>query len=193
MGVYPTSREGALRLLCDSAELAVRGDAARLIVKTAAEATRVPTVAENIEALELAGAVAAASRRPPLGSVGQPTAGDVLEEARALIDAVLALHDDIDEALALGVERGFLDVPYCLHPDNPGRTRSRIEPDGRLTWSDTGLLPLGEAARRSRSGRVGSAELLNALSCMRDRYDADVGGPAVVGGAATLPGLRTER
>src|SRR5262249_20944100 len=91
MGVYPASRDGALRLLCDSAELAVRGDAARLIVKTSAEATRVPTVAENIEALELAGAVAAASQRLLLGPADPPTDSGVLDQARALIEAVLNL------------------------------------------------------------------------------------------------------
>ncbi|MDH6108600.1 methylaspartate mutase epsilon subunit [Kitasatospora sp. MAP12-15] len=190
MGVYPTSRDGALRLLCDSAELAVRGDAARLIVKTSAEATRVPTVAENIEALELAGAVAAASQRLLLGPAEPATESGVLAEATALIEAVLNLHGDVGQALALGVERGFLDVPYCLHPDNPGRTRSRIEPDGRLAWSDTGHLPLGAAARRSRSARLGSMELLSALSCMRDRYDGDADRWSLVGGTTALPGGR---
>jgi methylaspartate mutase epsilon subunit len=192
MGVYPASRDGALRLLCDSAELAVRGDAARLIVKTSAEATRVPTVAENIEALELAGAVAAASQRLLLGPADPPTDSGVLDEARALIEAVLNLHGDVGQALGLAVERGFLDVPYCLHPDNLGRTRGRIEPDGRLAWSDTGLLPLAERARRSRSGRISSTELLSALSCMRDRYDANAHRYALVGGATALPGRRTE-
>lgn len=192
MGVYPVTREGALRLLCDSAELAVRGGAARLIVKTSAEASRVPTVAENVEALELAGAVAAASRRPPRGPADRPADSGVLDEARALVEAVLNLHGDVGRALGAGVERGFLDVPYCLHPDNPGRTRSRIEPDGRLAWSDTGLLPLGRAARRSRSGRLGSTELLTALSFMRDRYDREPDGRALADGATALPGGRRE-
>jgi methylaspartate mutase epsilon subunit len=176
MGVYPSTRDGALRLLCDSAELAVRGGAARLIVKTAAEATRVPTVAENVEALELAGAIAAACRRPDFSGSGRvPVDTGVLDEAWALIEAVLDLDDDIGAALLAGVRRGYLDVPFCLHPDNPGRTRSRIGEDGRLEWSDTGALPLGRAARVSHAPRVGSSDLLTALSFMRDRYDRNDG------------------
>src|SRR5215471_2948528 len=44
MGLYPRTRTGALRLLAESAELAVRSGAARLVVKSAAEAHRIPTV-----------------------------------------------------------------------------------------------------------------------------------------------------
>jgi methylaspartate mutase epsilon subunit len=173
MGVYPVSRDGALSLLCDSAELAVYGGAARLIVKTSAESFRVPTVAENIEALELAEAVAAVCRRTGPGPADPPSDSGILQEARTLIEAVLDLHPDLDQALGLAVERGYLDVPYCLHPDNPGRTRSRIGPDGFLTWSDTGSLPLAGRGRRSGTGRFGSSDLLSALYHMRDRYDAD--------------------
>jgi methylaspartate mutase epsilon subunit len=192
MGVYPSTRDGALRLLCDSAELAVRGGAARLIVKTSAEATRVPTIAANVEALELAGAVADSCRRSgPAGvsgvsgaagaaassGVSRPFADTgVLDEARALIEAVLGLDGDVGAALLGGVGRGYLDVPFCLHPDNPGRTRSRIGADGRLEWSDTGTLPLDRAARISHAPRIRSSELLTALSYMRGRYDRDLSG-----------------
>ncbi|MDI5908828.1 methylaspartate mutase, partial [Streptomyces sp. 12257] len=54
MGVYPLSRDGALTLLEAAARLAVTSGASRLIVKTAAEAHRIPTVADNVEALETA-------------------------------------------------------------------------------------------------------------------------------------------
>lgn len=183
MGVYPTTRDGALRLLCDSAELAVQGGAARLIVKTAAESSRVPTVAENVEALELAGAVAAAAQRVTFGPAPEPSHTGIVEEAKALIEAVLGLHPDIDTALRLAVERGYLDVPYCLHPDNPGRTRSRIDSDGRLRWSDTGSLPFGPAARVATAHSVRSSELLTALSYVRVRYDLDAEGYPAIGRA----------
>ncbi|MEU5943331.1 hypothetical protein ABZ807_30160 [Micromonospora sp. NPDC047548] len=45
MGVYPRTRDGAPRLLGAAARLAVRGGAAHLIVKTPAEAYRIPTIA----------------------------------------------------------------------------------------------------------------------------------------------------
>src|SRR5262249_23553693 len=48
MGMFPRTPLGALRVLDASVDVAIRGGAQRLIVKTAAEAHRIPTVAENI-------------------------------------------------------------------------------------------------------------------------------------------------
>jgi methylaspartate mutase epsilon subunit len=83
---------------------------------------------------------------------------------------VLGLHDDIGEALLLAFRRGLLDIPYCLHPDNAGRTRSFIDTDGRLRWADTGRLPLPRTALAT-ARRVTSDELLTALTRVQRTYD----------------------
>ncbi|GHA90689.1 methylaspartate mutase [Streptomyces tendae] len=169
MGVYPLSRGGGLNLLEAAARLAVTSGASRLIVKTAAEAHRIPTVADNVEALEAAARAAATATAPPPG----PPAADseVYAEARTLVHAVLDLHDDVGTALLTAFRRGLLDIPYCLHPDNAGRARSFIDHDGRLRWGDTGALPLGGAAV-SAARKVTSADLLAALSRVRRAYDS---------------------
>ncbi|MCF1596021.1 methylaspartate mutase [Streptomyces muensis] len=168
MGVYPLSRGGALTLLEAAARLAVESGAARLIVKTAAEAHRIPTVSDNVEALETAArAAATATRRPERDAGGS----EVYAEARTLVHTVLGLDDDIGRALLTAFRRGLLDVPYCLHPDNPGRARSFIDRDGRLRWADTGALPLSGAAV-SAARKVTSADLLAALSHVQRAYDS---------------------
>ena len=45
---------------------------------------------------------------------------------------MLSLDDDIGRALVVAFARGHLDVPFCLHPDNAGRTRGYLDTDGRL-------------------------------------------------------------
>ncbi|MER5466276.1 methylaspartate mutase [Streptomyces sp. NPDC002668] len=177
MGLYPRSRHGALELLEQSAEVAVEAGAARLIVKTVAEAHRIPTIAENVEALRIASAVAARkaanSGKPATGTARavEPAVTDnpVYAEARALVDAVLNLDGDLGQALLKAFARGYLDVPYCLHPDNAGRTRSYIDDSGRLTWSEIGSMPLGRVAE-SR-GRLTARGLYDALSFVQSRYD----------------------
>ena len=67
MGVYPRTAGGATRLVGDAARLAVSSGAARLIVKTVAEAHRIPSIADNVAALEAA-AAAAATAGVPRGS-----------------------------------------------------------------------------------------------------------------------------
>ncbi|WP_328313233.1 methylaspartate mutase [Streptomyces sp. NBC_00442] len=167
MGLYPLSPGGAQLLLDEAARLAVRTGAARLVVKTTAEAHRIPTVEENVRALETAAATAAAT--PP--SAGPVPDTGIHAEARALVEAVLDLDDDIGRALVLAFAKGYLDVPYCLHPDNAGRVRSLLDSEGRLQWAETGALPL--PGRRVRGGRaiVGSADLLGALSHVRRTFD----------------------
>ena len=198
MGLYPRTREGALDLLERSAELAVDTGAARLIVKTTAESHRIPTVTENVEALRTASRAAALHRADltrrgtaPLTGAGPArlaaladvSDNPVYAEARALVEAVLALDPDIGQALLKAFARGLLDVPYCLHPDNAGRTRSRIDRSGRLVWSEIGAMPIGHVTRRG--GRLTASGLYDALSFVQRRHDRALASPTTI--RATLP------
>ncbi|WP_122615399.1 methylaspartate mutase [Streptomyces sp. Tu 4128] len=183
MGVFPRTPGGATELLAEAARLAVRSGAERLIVKTVAEAHRIPTVEENVTALRVA-STAAADERPAARPV--PPGSGVLDEARALIDGVLNLHDDLDVALVRAVERGCLDVPYCLHPDNAGRTRARVDAGGRLRWSRTGSLPLGGLVDADGQDETDPRQLLRSLSYVERTFDDAALERAVRADAPTL-------
>lgn len=167
MGVYPRTPNGASRLLEEAARLAVRTASARLIVKTVAEGYRIPTFAENVAALETAAAAADRCTR---------IIGDVLDtgihaEASALIEAVVGLDPDLGAALVSAFRRGYLDVPYCLHPDNAGRTRSHLDSSGRLQWSAIGSMPIREVVGATEATKLTAAELLTSLSYMERKFD----------------------
>ncbi|HEV2638140.1 MAG TPA: methylaspartate mutase [Actinocrinis sp.] len=173
MGQYPLTEAGALGLLSDAARLAVRTGSSRLIVKTAAEGTRIPTFAQNVTALETAAATARATVR----STEPPADTGIRAEAEALVGAVLDLDADLDRALVRAFAQGYLDVPYCIHLDNAGRTRSVITEDGRLEWSRIGSLPIGHLVPRQPPAELTSDGLLYALGHIRHRYDQ----PAAIG------------
>ncbi|MFJ9940175.1 methylaspartate mutase [Streptomyces erythrochromogenes] len=199
MGVFPRSPGGARLLLEDAARLAVRAGAARLIVKTTAEAHRIPTVGENVRALERAAAAAADERSRPAptavpapheagtgNGIGTGTGTGIEAEARALIGAVLELDADIGRALVRAFAAGYLDVPYCLHPDNAGRARTSLAPDGRLLWSSVGSMPIaGLADDGPRPPILGSAGLIAALSHVQRTYDDRAAAPSVVAPSAS--------
>jgi methylaspartate mutase epsilon subunit len=172
MGVFPRTAGGALRLLAESARLAARAGASRLIVKTTAEAHRLPTVAENVVALEHAAAAAA-------GIAGCGQAGDtgIYQQAKALVDNVLALDDDLGRALVTAFSRGYLDVPFCLHPDNAGRARGYLGRDGRLLWQQIGALPIGDLVELPAAERMTSADLLGALRYVELKFDHPFAAP----------------
>ncbi|SFT84380.1 Glutamate mutase subunit E [Actinopolyspora lacussalsi subsp. righensis] len=166
MGVYPFERLAAEALLRDAAELAVRGGAGRLLVKTPAEAHRIPTIAENVRSLRLA--AAAAARVENAGAAGVRRETGIYEEARALIEAVLELGEDPGTALGRAFERGLLDVPYCLHPDNPGRARSYVDETGRLRWASVGAMPIGPVPG---TREITGSDLLASLYYVQRKYD----------------------
>ncbi|MFJ8578276.1 methylaspartate mutase [Micromonospora sp. NPDC093277] len=184
MGVYPRTTEGALGLLGAAARLAVRGGAARLIVKTPAEAHRIPTIEENVAALEHAARVAAAE---PPATTGVEDTG-IYAEARALVEAVLELSPDVGVGLLRAFERGYLDIPYCLHPDNAGQARGYITAGGRLAWARAGRMPVRvDRAAGGRPAEMTSGGLLTALSYVADRYDRLA--PPAVGPSESAPAL----
>ncbi|GAA2138646.1 hypothetical protein GCM10009760_20130 [Kitasatospora kazusensis] len=171
MGVYPSTDSGAQLLLDMSAQIAVRGGAERLIVKTAAEAHRIPTVAENITALERVADLGrhARSDECALPWARQVDYGTVYTEASALIQAVLAGDPDPGTALRKAFAAGVLDVPFCLHRDNAGAAQGAIDEDGRLVWAKTGAMPL--PARAAARPAVTSTRLLGMLRHTAEAHD----------------------
>jgi methylaspartate mutase epsilon subunit len=169
MGVYPRTPHGATRLLAEAARLAVRTGAARLIVKTVAEAHRIPSITDNVGALEVAAAAAAAQRCAP--AHGDAADTGIYAEARALIEAVAGLRQDLGRALEDAFRLGYLDVPYCLHPDNAGRARSYLDVTGRLQWSSVGSMPIRTAARPAGTAKLTAAGLLASLSYVERKFD----------------------
>ncbi|MER6121615.1 FAD/NAD(P)-binding protein [Streptomyces sp. NPDC001795] len=171
MGVFPGSPHGAQLLMDRSAELAVRGGAQRLIVKTPLEAVRLPTVAENVAALRSAARAAGRTGDDsPVPRAAEVDPGEVLAEARALVEATLELHDDVGTALTRAFAAGILDVPFCLHEDNRGLTQAAVDGEGRLRWTRTGRLPL-PAGTAASPAPVTADRLLQMLRYTADRHD----------------------
>ncbi|WP_060477024.1 methylaspartate mutase [Pseudomonas monteilii] len=168
MGVFPKTVHGARRLIADSVTLAKATGCERLIVKTVAEARQIPTIRDNLRALKLASATAARSN-PSLEPTSQSYFEEILIETRQLLNAVLNLRGDIGPALVQAFARGLLDIPYCLHPDNGGRTRTRIDGQGALRWASCGRLPL--ASHNRRMTQVRADQLSQMLYYMVNRYD----------------------
>jgi methylaspartate mutase epsilon subunit len=194
MGMFPRTRAGARRLIELSAEIAVRAGAERLVVKTAAEAHHVPSIEENVEALRWAhrAAATAAATAGSGAALSAAVLGEQVEcheeivygQASGLIDAVLDLDPRLERALELAFQRGFLDIPYCLHPDNRNRATSWLDHEGNLWWADPGNVPIPRSLldniHRRRRRPLRSSELADMLSYNMRKFDQ----PAAVEGAA---------
>ncbi|MFI6996485.1 methylaspartate mutase [Nocardia sp. NPDC050175] len=171
MGLFPRTPDGATRLIRDSARLAMATGCERMIVKTVSEAWQIPSVAENIAALRIA-SVEADGPLDPASPAEAQYFGEVLDEARTLIDTVLNLDADVGVALLQAFTEGLLDVPFCLHTDNFGATTSVIDEQGALRWGKLGRLPLPAGAGREDLARLGSDALYGMLDHVANSYDS---------------------
>jgi methylaspartate mutase epsilon subunit len=179
MGVYPRTRTGALRLLAESAALAARAGASRLIVKTTTESYRLATVTDNIAALEYAASTAREIGESHRDGGGAGGSTGIYQQAKALIDNVRSLDEDLGRALLAAFSRGHLDVPFCLHPDNAGRARGYLDSSGRLLWQRIGRLPIRDLVELPSAERLTSAGLLTALRYVQRTFDGRATGAGI--------------
>ncbi len=172
MGLFPRTTVGVQKITQSSVALALFGGAERLIVKTEAEAHRIPTVNENIEALEYAHAYANELRKEDLpdGSGYNRT----LSEAGKIVGAVLKLDGEVGRALVEAFNRGLLDVPFCLHPDNHGAAKAWIDEFGRVDWLNVGRVPIRQPLKDRRSSpRITAEAFLEMLSFNIRMFDGE--------------------
>lgn len=171
MGLFPQTDHGAERIVKESARVAVIGGAARLIVKTAAEAHGIPTVQQNIDALRWAREAADLAHATP-GSEALEWSAVIAAEAERLIEATLKRASSVGPALGDAFAAGILDVPHCSHPDNANLSRAAVDPEGgALVWLQTGSMPLQSAVRNRLAHPPRAREFHSMLSFNRDRYD----------------------
>ncbi len=171
MGLFPRTREGASLLITQSGRTAAIGGAHRVIVKTTSEARQIPSIEENIQAMELTAQGVHSARDTMPDEEALRHAGEIFREATQLIQVVLGLSKDIDSSLGAAFEHGYLDVPYCIHPDNLNNTRSFVDPlTGTTNWLATGNLPISRKAL-SRSRSISSETLLSSLQFNQRRYE----------------------
>ncbi|WP_019633404.1 hypothetical protein [Actinomadura atramentaria] len=168
MGVFPASAAGARRLSEVSVAVARAGGADRLIVKTSAEARRIPTIEENVEALEAAHRYAVELARDGVDAPDRAETARVSAEAAGLVRATLRLAPGVGGALVEAFRRGVLDVPFCIHPDNANASRPSLAADGRLAWAAAGAMPV---AADGPGGAPTADGLLAMLSFNSRRFD----------------------
>jgi methylaspartate mutase epsilon subunit len=177
MGLFPKTVLGAHKLIDGAASLAAQTGCERIIIKTAVESQHIPSIEDNLSAMRRTAAAAGQQRSLDAQQVGVHAA-ELEEEAATLIDSVLNLGTDLKRSLRLAFARGLLDVPYCLHPDNRGATRTQIDDHGIIHWLDTGRLALRSRPQLTVFGpRLSSDGLLDSLSYHRRALDEQ---PALV-------------
>lgn len=172
MGVFPESARGAERLIKESAKVARVGGAERLIVKTVRESIGIPTIEDNLQALEWCHNESKQHQfDSDFNATNQRLYNDLVTEATSIIDAVLSMHRDIGVAIQGAFQKGYLDIPFCIHPDNSNSARPLIDRDGKIGWAKVGNVPIDSEHKNIGELTLSSSGLLKALRFNREKFD----------------------
>jgi methylaspartate mutase epsilon subunit len=142
MAAFPETAERSRELIYNSAITAALSGATRVIVKTCVESLRIPTIADNAEAINLVrGAVADAAALP----VDELRVAEECAVIEREVDAILesTIHCGRG-SLAAGVveafRQGFLDVPFSPSVHNRGEVITARDSEGAVRFLATGGL-----------------------------------------------------
>lgn len=144
MAAFPLVQSKARDLITASAATAKLGRATRMLTKTAVEAIKIPSLADNLEGLALnhrgieEGSNSIVDEAKVAGEV------DLLQaEVAALVDNVIELgFGNIAEGIVKAFREGSLDVPFAPSIHNAGRVMAVRDLDGALRYLSHGTLPL---------------------------------------------------
>ncbi|HEX3463386.1 MAG TPA: hypothetical protein VHS78_04985 [Candidatus Elarobacter sp.] len=171
MGLFPETERGALALIRSGTRSAAVGGAARIIVKTAAEAHHIPTLDDNLRALRWTRRCADEFRGEAPSAAALAWSEEIESESRAIIEAVLGLRPTVDGAIEEAFRTGLLDIPYCLHRDNANAARPALDrTTGALRWARAGNVPIPRDHIVQRADASSSA-ILDDLNYNRREHD----------------------
>ncbi|MCG8671729.1 MAG: methylaspartate mutase [Pseudomonadales bacterium] len=176
MGVFPDTSPGAEALIKESARVAVVGGAHRLIVKTVNEAFGIPSVESNLQALSWCSKVAQENQNVAMTTTQLELSDAIYIESKGIVDAILGLDESLEVSIQKGFQKGMLDVPFCLHPDNANVARAQVNNEGMLEWTMSGAVPVSVSLQKVN--KLTSGGLLDSLHYNRKRYNESATLPA---------------
>jgi methylaspartate mutase epsilon subunit len=145
MGAFPDDPALAWPLIAISTAISRLIGADKLVIKTADEATGIPSIDSNVAAVHTVRYVLA------MFGQGCSMAGSVVEQERTLIDSevshlierVLGQHpSSLLAAVHRSVLAGLIDVPFAPHEQNAGGLITDRGPDRRIRILEPGAVPL---------------------------------------------------
>jgi methylaspartate mutase epsilon subunit len=145
MAAFPESQTRSEELIHQSAITASLSGATRTVVKTPAEASAIPVLADNLRGISLAmsGAVAAAQT-----AIDEPRVAEECSLIRREVDAIfesvlLCGRGSVSQGIVEGFRQGLLDIPFSPSVYNRGSVMTARDRDGAVRFLSLGNLQVG--------------------------------------------------
>jgi methylaspartate mutase epsilon subunit len=145
MAAFPESQIRAEELIQQSAITAALSGATRTIVKTPAEASDIPVLADNLRGINLAMSGAEVAAHTPIDETRVAEECALIRgEVDAILESLLLCgRGSVSESIVEGFRRGLLDIPFSPSIYNRGAVMTARDRDGAVRFLSLGNLQLG--------------------------------------------------
>jgi methylaspartate mutase epsilon subunit len=145
MAAFPESQIRAEELIQQSAITAALSGATRTIVKTPAEASDIPVLADNLRGISLAMSGAEVAAHTPIDETRVAEECALIRgEVDAILESLLLCgRGSVSESIVEGFRRGLLDIPFSPSIYNRGAVMTARDRDGAVRFLSLGNLQLG--------------------------------------------------
>jgi methylaspartate mutase epsilon subunit len=172
MAAFPPHPERAADLIYNSAATAALSGATRVIVKTPAEAYKIPTMEDNIYGMDLVHrGIAEAKGSPLIEARLAEECERIRQEVEAIIESVIFCgHGDIAQGVVTGFEKGLLDIPFSPSIYNRGEVMTARDTEGAVRFLSLGQLQLVRELRQFHEEKMSERRRAEGLVSRRMDY-----------------------
>jgi methylaspartate mutase epsilon subunit len=156
MAAFPETQKRSRELIYNSAITAALSGSTRVIVKTCVESLRIPTVADNADAINLVRTGVTDAAALPLDELKIADECAIIErEVELILESVIHCGRG---SLATGVvqafRQGFLDVPFSPSIHNRGEVVTARDAEGAVRFLSTGQLQFDRELKEFHRSKI---------------------------------------
>ena len=172
MAAFPDTPQRAEQLIYQSAVTASLSGATRVIVKTPAEAYKIPTLTDNIHGLNLVMMGVSSGAQMQLDEEQLAAESWIIRrEVQNILDSVIGCgRGSITEGIVMGFRKGFIDVPFSPSIYNKGEVMTARDVDGAVRFLSFGNLQLDRDLREFHQTRMQDRQRSEGLLSEKQKY-----------------------
>jgi methylaspartate mutase epsilon subunit len=172
MAAFPEVPARAEELIYNSAVTAALSGATRVIVKTPAEAYKIPTLKDNIHGLGLVMRGVSDAGREEFDEESVAEESDIIRrEVRAILDSIIVCgRGSITEGIVTGFRQGLIDIPFSPSLYNRGEVITARDVQGAVRFLSIGNLQFDRELRQFHEHCLQERQHAEGLFSEKERY-----------------------
>ena len=156
MAAFPETQNRSRELIYNSAITAALSGSTRVIVKTCVESVRIPTVADNADAINIVRTGVADATAMSLDEKKIAAESEMIEsEVESILESVIHCgRGSIATGVVESFRQGLLDVPFSPSVHNRGEVVTARDAEGAVRFLSTGKLQFDRELKEFHRGKM---------------------------------------